>query len=457
MKKCFIEFIVKFICYSIIINLLYQIIIFAQPQRIIPIDKYVKNEDVIQELSQEKNYDKAEKSTTALNNKQAKVSEQTAINRKILDNQFPKHYLDKAISNGDIVRWNPSTFPLKVYIEDQKDIPEYFYSEVVFAFLEWEEKTNKFINFRFVDSSKKADIVCKFPKNDIEADEFSKKFGGITHPKVSHGTLQKMNITFSTKYHGIDKFLTPNAIHSIALHEIGHALGILGHSTDPNNIMYPSTQDTKRRISDGDISTIKLIYSIVPDISNKNFSKEEKEKFLTIADIFGDKDERLDIELSNTIEANKITNNDPTKLVHIANLYYQKKNYKKAIENYELAIKKIFNNDKILAKLHYQISLCYLELKEYDSALSYAQESQKINPDDNTLELEGRIYYKAGDNDSAKKILVNLLNRNSQIYNAYITLANIYQKEKDKDNWNKLYYMGIENFPDNPPLRRTKR
>ena len=449
MNKGIIRYIFNFIFYSLVITLLYNAIIFYIPQKqsydetiIYKTEQdFEPEDDYVKELNQE-------------NYKSVENTRQTTINQKILEKQFPNHYLARAITGGKIIRWNPETFPLTVYIEHKTDLPEYFYQEVKSAFSDWQKGTKGYINFKIIDSPKNADIRCYFPKNDNEAEDFANKFGGITHSEVQNNILKYMTITFSTKYKGTNKYYNKNIIRSVALHEIGHALGILGHSVNPKDIMYPSSSALKNSLSTGDISTIKLIYSIVPDISNKNFSQEAKDKFMTIADIFGNDKERIELELANTMEDSRITVNDPNKIIHIGNLYYKKNDYKNAIKNYNLAIVKIHNDNNLLAKVNYNLALSYMQIKEYEKALSYANESQKLSPNDKNLELAGKIYYRQGDNKAAEEICVNLLNKNPKAYDAYIILANIYKKEKNAVGWNKLYEMGKENFPDNPPLRR---
>jgi len=448
MNKGIIRYIFNFIFYSLVITLLYNAITLYVPQE----QSYEKLS--VYEAERDFEPEKECKDLKKQKITQGEKNRQTAINQEILKKQFPDHYLERAITGGDIIRWNPSTFPLNVYVEHKADLPEYFYGEVKSAFLEWQDKTNNYITFKFVNSPNNADIRCYFPKNDSEAEDFSKKFGGITHSEVQNNTLKYMTVTFSTKYNGQDKYYTQNIVRSVALHEIGHALGILGHSVNKQDIMYPSSSASRTYLSTGDISTIKLIYSIVPDISNKNFSQEAKDKFMTIADIFGNDKERIELELANTMEDSRITVNDPNKIIHIGNLYYKKNDYKNAIKNYNLAIVKIHNDNNLLAKVNYNLALSYMQIKEYEKALSYANESQKLSPNDKNLELAGKIYYRQGDNKAAEEICVNLLNKNTKAYDAYIILANIYKKEKNAVGWNKLYEMGKENFPDNPPLRR---
>ena len=48
-------------------------------------------------------------------------------------------------------------------------------------------------------------------------------------------------------------------VFSVALHELGHALG-LNHSSDPNSVMYPSYQGFVTGLSASDIQTIRMLY-----------------------------------------------------------------------------------------------------------------------------------------------------------------------------------------------------
>lgn len=91
----------------------------------------------------------------------------------------------------------------------------------------------------------------------ITLTEAKDKYGdsGFTRTVVDHHRLVGANITI----YDIDR-LTVEEIITITRHEFGHALG-LGHSTDPDDLMYEEIITTEPFISDCNINAITELYN----------------------------------------------------------------------------------------------------------------------------------------------------------------------------------------------------
>lgn len=346
-------------------------------------------------------------------------TEEVKNNRNYINKKFSGNYIDRTLNNGRLIRWNPSTFPLKVYIENNPSLPDYYYKEVRNAFEEWEKASNEFITFTYIYTKSNANIICEFPTSFISEANEKKMISAYSKFNIEDDKIKNSQITFAS-YNLKSKYFSEKEIYATALHEIGHSLGISGHSLNPQDIMYPTSSYKSAKLSSNDIITLKLLYSIVPDISNKNFTDKQKEKYITSKDILGEYDTRINIEIENTKDDLDASGHlSSSKFLRIAELNYQNKNY----------------ND----------------------ALKYAQTSYKLNPNDDATVILAKIYYKTENYEEAKNLLEKLIDRNPKIYNAYSILGNIYMKEKDYAAVEKLYIKGKSNFPDNPPITMKKR
>ena len=248
-------------------------------------------------------------------------------------------------------------------------------------------------------------------------------------------------------------FRTENALYSTALHEIGHALGISGHSVNKEDIMYPVTRQDEAQISKNDINTLKLIYSIVPDVTNQNYSKTDKEKYITTEDVLGDYDTRLDLELE-AVKADLNADKNSYfsgKYFNMANIYYKKKDFQKAIKNYEKGLS-MTSNEKDIEAVNMNIAICYNELKNYDKALKHAQISDNLKNTPDKSAFIANLYYQKGEFEKAKNLALKVLSATPENYNSYIVLYHVYKQEDNEVEIYKLYEQAKKYFPDNPPI-----
>lgn len=215
-------------------------------------------------LMVEKEYSKArtifqsilsyEKTNTKLIELTKKSIQEIDAHQKVLrqaDREDTGNYYDK---NKRFGKWeNPKN--LKVYIPSRTGKEFVFRS----AFRIWSQKSNSFVTFVFTSNPKDADITCSL------VDYISDKHAGLTETKYirnSKGTfITHADVKVSLSKADGAKYTDKN-LESIALHEVGHALGIFEHSDNINDIMYYSTETYKNGyLSRRDVNTIRALYT----------------------------------------------------------------------------------------------------------------------------------------------------------------------------------------------------
>jgi len=142
---------------------------------------------------------------------------------------------------------------IKVYVEESNK--SYVLKN---AFKAWDSAMRSNMDFTFVKNKNDADITIGY------IDSLGKTKVGETrtgHVNIQGKIyLQKAQILIARK----DQwgFIMNDAeLLKISLHEIGHAIGILGHSESMNDIMYYSTASTKNTSpSLRDIETVNKLY-----------------------------------------------------------------------------------------------------------------------------------------------------------------------------------------------------
>ena len=179
------------------------------------------------------------------------------IRRRIAESDT---YLGFALSEGDSIlkRWrNRSTEPLTVFLS-VGTVPGYsedLRSAVRDAFTRWERVGAIPVVFQFVRDSAQAEVSVKW------IDSFSiRRTGQADVMWDPDGWLVWGLLTIATHVND-GRTVSRDVAYTVALHEIGHLLGV-GHSDDPEDLMYPAT--SVHELTPRDRRTARLLYALPP-------------------------------------------------------------------------------------------------------------------------------------------------------------------------------------------------
>ena len=299
-------------------------------------------------------------------------------NRRAIQNVVGENYLDAALSSGKLERWNPKSFPLKVYIQTS-GVPIEYVKEIRNAFQTWEKSTNGFVKFSYVNSEQGANYKCLFSNlKNRNCDEKGMGIAGYQYFEYDGlGNIKHSVVEFSV-YDCLGRKWRVEDFYSVALHEIGHGLGLRGHSTEDTDLMYPVAvgSGVRRKISKADMNTLRAIYSIIPDVTNIPFSESDKNGLITTEDFWGNSSQRTDYVIPQILENIELTPDNPSLYVELARAYRENKDFQLAVNAYSKALKFVDNSESAVGVLLEAASL-YVQLNQYESAVRCLERASK--------------------------------------------------------------------------------
>lgn len=176
------------------------------------------------------------------------------------------------VAYEQICTWNRKKFPLKVFVPtaaasrtDGAQLPLTNYTAALKnAFARWQAASNDRFTFQFVARQANCDIDCALVN---DRSKMSTEWGLAETLLLGHGPggLQHASIRLCTRAIEPVK-LSPEEtlakLKVVALHEVGHSLGLAGHSDDQNDIMYYAASPTKgnQGPSARDLATLNRLY-----------------------------------------------------------------------------------------------------------------------------------------------------------------------------------------------------
>ena len=325
-----------------------------------------------------------------------------------------EHYIEHAPFDSQILRWDTNTFPLKVKLTIPITTPDYYREEIEKAFIEWSLQTG-FLKFEFVESGD-ADIIVEFsplPDNICE-DGVCKYVVAYTTPKISGNVLKSMTITMYDK-DANGNYFSDKELYNTVLHEIGHALGIMGHSYSSDDLMYMSMQTdinfTRYRndfqyLSKDDLNTINLLYKMIPDVSNVPMSKFKKEGLIYAPIVLGNEKQINNRKVQEALNYIKSAPELPSGYIDLAIAYAELEKYAKAIEELRNALERA-KTDEERYLIYYNIAVIYLNSNKLEEAEQYLELAKTLNNSEDIAELESNLNHAKAANKKPFKTNIN--------------------------------------------------
>ncbi|MBX9573083.1 MAG: tetratricopeptide repeat protein [Candidatus Obscuribacterales bacterium] len=158
-------------------------------------------------------------------------------------------------------RWPKTRIPITVYIHDGIKVPGFrdsFKTILKQSFEDWAKASNGGVTFQYVDSPRSALLQVFW--TDKVSDLKNPAEAGDARLFMDQNYISRAEVWLLTK--PVAMPLTDNYFRLISLHEIGHSLGLSGHTTNPDDIMFYSAtfKDAWRELSGRDSRSITRLY-----------------------------------------------------------------------------------------------------------------------------------------------------------------------------------------------------
>lgn len=167
-------------------------------------------------------------------------------------------YIGEMLAERDssLARWpDRHGIPLQVWIQPVSPVMDWsaaYVDSVRAAFMEW-NTVHLPVNFAFTSDSASADVHVSW------IDRFDEQISGRTKwARDDNWWITDGDIVLAVHHHG-GEILELDAMKAMALHEVGHLIG-LDHTSNDGSIMAPRVRI--RDLAQVDVATARLLYSL---------------------------------------------------------------------------------------------------------------------------------------------------------------------------------------------------
>ena len=351
-------------------------------------------------------------------------------------------FIDNVLFKDKLVRWNNNDF-ITYYININDTIPKEYIETIRRAFFNWQIAANGELKFKEISIQKKAQITINF----VDKINYENHIGHTT-PIFNKNKLSQMKIDIQ-KQNDKKENHSNNVMLSIAQHEIGHALGLWGHSANKEDVMFyngDSASEEAKVISPRDANTLVTIYKMIPDIIDKPLTEDQKAYlyFHKIFTTYPNKNFEQDINIA--LSKLKKDTSKLSQWIKLVEDFQKARQYERA----NLILLKILPNITIRDQRYiilYNIANNFYKLKRYEDAEKYIRLALSINKEKKAQLLESILNLKLGNIESAYTTLSVLAYDYPNDIEIALNLAKIYNMNGDKTKEKRVLKTLVKNNP----------
>lgn len=260
---------------------------------------------------------------------------------------FGASYVKNSLYQGKVMRWHDQTKTVYVtFIPATSDTGWKANDNTIVksAFSAWQQALNNRLQFVFSNDPKLTDIQVKWVKNGYQT-EIGNQEIKVTNTKH---LFTNADINFSLNNNG--RHFTNAELKFMALHEIGHVLGIKGHSPYASDIMAAQMPTGVSKRSENGVALTANDKATIQQLYNTKAS------------------------ITNPVGAHLLGYRQFLYYERLANADYLKKNYTQALKKFTTASTFYSQDDEI----HYFIGVSAYFSKQYDIAVKHLGRQMQI-------------------------------------------------------------------------------
>ncbi|MBE7704592.1 MAG: matrixin family metalloprotease [Cyanobacteria bacterium SIG29] len=370
------------------------------------------------------------------------------------------NYIDNVLYEDQLIRFNNNK-PIPYHISTHISVPDYYISTVKEAFLNWQSATNGQISFVEVGNKSAAKIKVSFVNDFLIKGLEPAGYSAGSQPKIENNVLSYADIEIKN----VDKSgkdFTQEGLLTIAQHEIGHALGLWGHSADSKDIMhfsgdYADMYSSKKEITNRDVNTLMLVYKMVPDVIDEPLTAEQYKDLIYHDFLTTEPGENFDMEIQRLISELHDDRQNIVNWVDLAINYAYKKQYARSNKILTEIIPLVANDMRNQHVILYNLAANYYKMGEFNLSERYLNYATNIQDDVDTQILEAFLDLRLNRTTIAKEKLELLNKAHPENIEVALKLLGLYTTKIDQTRSKEILDELIKRNPKATKDRRVAK